>query len=374
MKRLLYKTLFILLFFNGSVFAQKKILYNDQIDVKKATEISLDIKNIPLKIIESLDNTIYIDFSMKFKNHSEKEINSYKKKLKIVKKVIGKTINLTIQSKNKISPVNFELSDGFYLTIPNTEIKDLNNEIGERKTKKQIVSQIFTKELKDQSFAVTLLNAIKKDKKAQIREAYFTLRIPKHLKFKIEAKETSLIFEGMSINDANVTMTKGNFQGEKIVNSKFNLKDTELKVVEFIGGNVKLLNVLKSLIGSVQKTHLEIESSKIEIGEVGESVSVQDFSSELFFYNFSSDFKDFKLTGEYSKIHFYEPIEDYSMTVVGNDTTFYHDGNTIVSQPSKENKKFKMMVRKPKKDKHFSGKIKFDITHSIFYYSTYTNN
>ena len=71
--------------------------------------------------------------------------------------------------------------------LMNIEMKNLDYKKGKRKTKEQIVSQIFEKNLENQSLRAKLLNAIKEDKTAQIREAYFMLRLPKNLKLKIES-------------------------------------------------------------------------------------------------------------------------------------------------------------------------------------------
>lgn len=371
MKQLLYKTLFVVcVIFSTSLFAQKKVLYRGEIEVKKAKTLKLEVKNIPLKIIESLDDKIYFDLSMEFNNHSEKEINSYKKRLKVAKEIVGNTIEVTIQSTRKISPIESKLSHGFELKIPKIELKNLKAKNRTRKTKNEVVSQIFTKELEEHSLGVVLLEAMKKDKKAQIREAHFILRVPKHLKFEIEAKESSLSVEGLKMNKATINVSNGNFQGFSMINTKLELKEGVLNLAEFEGGSIKLLNASKTLIGSIKKADIETESSKIEIGEIGENVNIKDFNSKLFLYNFSLDFKEFTLTGEYSKIHFYEPNNDFSITAFGNDTTFYFDEHTVVSQPSKENKRFKMMHRASKNNKPFSGNIKFDIMHSIFYYPT----
>ena len=370
MKLLSFKIAIMLLFFTSVIFGQKMTIYKNEIEVKKATILKLYVKNIPLKIIESLDNTIYLDFVMKFKNYTKKEMNSYKKKLKIKKTLIGDTLSLTIKSPVEIYRSVFAPSSGFDIVIPNNlwhAFKD--KEKNKKKTKEEIINQIFKEELNQESMSSVLLKQLKKDKKAKLKTAHFTLRIPKRLKFKIDAIESVIRIEGLNLNGAELNLNKGSIWLNKIINSKINIKDADLKVVEVEGGSINLLNATKNLIGSVKQTSIEAESAKIEIGEIGKNVTIQDFNSELFLYSFSSNFQKFSFIGEYSKIHFYEPIEDYGLSAFGHNTTFHYDKMKIVSQPSKSNKKSKMMDRKPK-TKNPSGIINFDIMHSIFYYPT----
>lgn len=371
MKQLHYKILGLFLIASCSVFSQKKMVYKNSFEAKEVSFLELDLKNIPLQITTSLDDTIHAVFSMEFENYSENEFKTEIKKLKVNFKKEGKKIILSVKSKTVISERTYSYnSDSGFVINHDFGGEKQKQKTQKRKSKKEIVNLIRAAEItKVGSLMAGIIKQVKNDKKAKIKKASFVLKVPKHLILSIQAEESRIVLEHEETTNLSLNLSDGSFQGRKMINSKIVVKDGSLKIEKVEGGNIKLKNVSKSLIGSATYTYIEAESSKIEIGEIQKNVKIQDFNSEFFLYNFSSDFEQFDLAGEYSKIHFYEPTDDYGMNAVGHDTTFHFGNSTVISQPSKSNKKSKMMDRKPK-TKDPSGNINFNIVHSIFYYPT----
>jgi hypothetical protein len=54
------------------------------------------------------------------------------------------------------------------------------------------------------------------------------------------------------------------------------------------------------MIAEVKNTVIDSEFSKIEFGEIGENVKINDFNSTYWLYNFSEDFERFIVLAEYS--------------------------------------------------------------------------
>jgi hypothetical protein len=149
----------------------------------------------------------------------------------------------------------------------------------------------------------------------------------------------------------------------------FKIENANLRAEGIVGGSYDFNNISKGLIGSLQNAKITSEFSKIQIGELKEKVSITDFNSEYFFYNWDPNFKRFDLFSEYSKIHlFYPEDNDFSMKVMGNNTkSMYGNKYEVNMQPTSKGEKFNMMERKAKGEGHFSGAINFDIIHGIIY-------
>lgn len=371
MKQLQYKILILFLVFTSAVFSQKKTVYKKSFETNGVSFLDLDLKNIPLQISASLDDNIHAFFFMEFENYSKSEIKNELKKIKVDFKKGAKRITLNIKSKTVISKDQyFYNSDSGFVIKNDFENENQQQKNPKRKTKKEILNQIKTSELAEEvGLMAEIIKQVKKDKNSKRLKTSLVLMVPEQLNFKILAKETKIELEHNVTKNLSLKMTGGSFHGGKIINSRIEINGGTLKIEEVDKGKLYLKNVTGSLIGALKDTSIEIETSKIEIGEINKNVKIKDFNSELFLYNYSSNFRTFNFTGEYSKIYFYEPIKDYGINAIGHDTTFHFDKTTVISQPSKSNKKSKMMDRKPKK-KNPSGIINFDIIHSIFYYPT----
>ena len=369
MKQLQYKILTFFLIFTCVSFSQKKTVYKKSYETEGLSSIVLKTKNIPLQILPSLDSKIHINFDMEFNNYTKNEIKNEIKKLKISSKKDTKKIVFSLKSSTLISQYSFSSYSGVRIRT-NFSSNKKKKSPQERKSKSEIIDQIKINQLtKNVDAMVEIIKQVKNDKKAKRQKAFFVIMIPEHLTLIIDAKETRIVLAHKKTTSLSLKMIDGSFQGKEIINSIIDVNGGSLKIEKINGGKLNLKNATKNLIGELKESNLKIETSKIEIGEVGKNVTIQDFNSELFLYNFLPNFKEFNFTGEYSKIHFYEPTDDYGMTALGHNTTFHFDGNTVISQPSKKNKKSKMMDRQPKK-KNPSGNINFDLIHSIFYYPT----
>lgn len=369
MKPLLYKSVVLFFIASISLCAQEKVLYNDSFDAKSISVIDLDLRNIPIQILPSLDTRISIQLSVNYKNFSKKEFQKIFPKVTVKKHQNQNVLNLKIVS-DKTIPTTYYASN-IDLKIDDSKLfkNKKKSDKFKRKTKQEIISEIAINTLKEESILGVLFKKVEEDKKAKNYRPKFILLIPKDKTIKINAYGTQIKLEQDQVNQLTLNMNKGGFTARKLLSPKITINNAPLRVEQIDNGNVALKDGGNSLIGSISKTTLKTEATFLKVGLIGNKVKFNDFNSEIYLYNFSSKFHEFHFTGDYSKIHFYEPTDDYGMNVFGNNTTFYFDKNSIISQPTKSNKKSKMMDRKPKKNNP-SGFINFEITHSIFYYPT----
>lgn len=376
MKLLLFKI--SLLFIVSSGFSQTKTVFNEQLSTENINTIQLDLENIPLIVKESLDDAIHLNFTMKFDNYTQRQIDSVIHKISFKKAIKRKQLFIDIKSKNKISKTQYSANISFTIEFAKgwaSEENKSTSKIPKQKSVTDIVSSIYEKELTplDEKEVKKLFV---EDESAQKQDAVFLLLVPKRLmkNLKMNAKNVSISFDNPEMINPEIYMDKSSFRARKITNPNIKINNADFKIEEVMGGKVTLKNTSKVLIGEITETQLTTENSKIEIGELKKNVRITDFNSNIYLYNFSDKFKSFNLNGEYTTLYFFHPKNDFEMECFGHDTTFVHDKVTIVSEPSKTGKKSKMMERKRKNDKPFAGNIKFDIVHTNFYYPTTNKN
>ena len=170
-------------------------------------------------------------------------------------------------------------------------------------------------------------------------------------------------------NEISMSLKHGFFKGKQLSNerNKFKIEDANFKTESLRGGSYDFINVRQGLIGSIDKVIITSEFSKIEIGEIRKDVLITDFNSEYWLYNWSKNFQQFDLYSQYSKLYYFYPDTDYSLTVVGNNTVNYVGTMKISMQPTKKGEKFLMMDRKAKNNGVFAGAINLDIIDGIIY-------
>lgn len=363
MRLLLYKSLILFLTFTSLIFGQKEIVLKKSFNLDSENILKLDLKNVPLTILESNDGKIHVDFSMEFKGFSKDEIKNEVAKVKFNKDNSDNIISLSFKSDTRISNYAFITNSPLSVSFPDPP-NGLKNKMSLKKTKSDVLDEIKLKTT-DNIFK----EQIKNDKSAKTQKAHFYISIPKYLMLRIEAHESNIISELDVLKNLILTLDVGLFKGNRLIGSRTSISanNASLKIVQLDVGGLALSNVNKCLIGSIKNADITSELSKIEIGEIQENVKIQDFNSELFLYNFSDNFKTFELNAEYSKVNFYQPENDFSYLAIGNNTVNHFDNITVNMQPNKKGKKVKMVKRKKKGIGKYAGHILFDIVHGVIY-------
>lgn len=382
MKRLTFKISMLMLITSVSIFAQKKTVYSQSFSADKNTTAIFNLENTTVEIVESTDGKVHFDYILEFDGYSQKEMREQLEKIKVEAVKFDNHINLVSNSVTKISDVTFAFDSPNGLILDDVDWqKDTNSIV--RKSRDSIIEEIrynafgkikapfkyFSDRFKTKDENGKIENIRKLDIK--ILRSQFVIKIPPYLKLKVNGKDTQITMRDDSENELSVVLKRGYFYAKQLHNeyNVFKLENANLRVEAIDGGTYSFNNISKGLVGSLQNVKIASEFSEIQIGELKEKVSITDFNSEYFFYNWDTDFKRFDLFSEYSKIHlFYPEDNDFSMKVMGNNTkSMYGKDLVIEMQPTSKGEKFNMMERKAKGEGHFSGAINFDIIHGIIY-------
>ncbi|MFT4611623.1 MAG: hypothetical protein ACJA1H_002079 [Glaciecola sp.] len=382
MTQLTFKIGVLMLITSVSVFAQKKTVYSERFSADENTTAIFNLENTTVSIETSTDGKVHFDYTLEFIGYSVEEMREQLGEIKVEATKFENHITLVSNSVTKISSVSYtyDAPDGLVLDYDGWQ-KDSDSIV--RKSKDSIIEEIhynafgkinapfkyFGERFKTMKASGKLKNIKMSDVK--ILRSQFFIKIPPNLKLKINGKDAQITMRDNSANELSVVLKRGYFYAKQLSNeyNVFKIENANLRAEGIIGGNYVFNNISKGLIGSLQNVKITSEFSKIQIGELKEKVSITDFNSEYFFYNWSTDFKRFDLFSEYSKIHLFYPKDtDFSMKFMGNNTkSMYGDDLVIEMQPTSKGEKYNMMERKAKGEGHFAGAINFDIIHGIIY-------
>ncbi|MCK0110190.1 hypothetical protein MWU58_12855 [Flavobacteriaceae bacterium S0825] len=376
MKLFKSKILVLMLITSITTFAQNELIYSKIFDTNSSTTAIFNLENTAVAIEESIDDKIHFDYKIEFKNYSKKEIKSFLDNIKVEATMFENNITLDAKSATKVSQTSYAFDTPFGLTLESDFFKtDSMTQKSMRKSKDSIIKLI-----NDESLSKVILKSVKfldndnNEKpidfdKVKMYKSQFVIKLPNSVSLKINAKESQITFRNDMTNELSIDLNKGLFKAKKLINNynKIKIVKASFKSEKIVGGNYDFINVSNGLIGSIKNIKINSELSKLEIGEIEKNITITDFNSEYWFYNWSTDFGRFNLYSEYSKIHYFYPESDYSLKVVGNNTVNYLGETKITMQPTKNGKKFKMMERKPRKEGVFAGAINFDIVHGVIY-------
>ena len=371
MKRLLFS----LCFMSSFIYAQKETVFDKSISVENFKNLDLHIENIALDIRKSKDEKVHLDFKLELDNFSKKEKEEFINQIKFEQNTFNDKLSFTIKSKEEIAKRQMfpdeRITGGDLSKLLRSTMKKYVKFNSERKTKKGIIigHNGFFEEYAEY---YVLKEKLAKSKKVKYLKSFFTIYVPENLldNLNIKAKECRFNFGELELKNLNLFTDGGYLNISKLTKSKITCWNGAVFLGEVDSSIIVGRSTTNILIGGIANSNLIAEYTKVEIGEVGVYNDIKDFNSKIYLYNFIDHFKKFNFKGEYSEIHFYEPEKEYTMVCRGHDATYFFNTDTIVSQPSKTGKKSKMMERKRKNDKEFSGDIQFDIVHTKFYYPT----
>lgn len=390
MKRLAFKTCILMLITSGSIFAQKKTVFSKDFSADKLTTAIFNLENTTVAIETSRDGKVHFDYTLEFDGYSKREVEEKLQSVSVEATKFENHITLVSSSVTQISSVSYAYNAPNGLVLDYDGSAKSNDSIV-RKSRDSILEEIrynsfgklkapfkyFGDRFKTQDENGKLKNIRKGNVK--ILRSQFVIKIPPYLKLKINGKDAQITLRDDSMNELSVVLKRGYFYAKQLINeyNLFKVENANLRAEGIVGGTYNFNNISKGLIGSLQNVNIVSEFSKIQIGELKEKVSITDFNSEYFFYNWDANFKRFDLFSEYSKIHlFYPEDNDFSLKVMGNNTkSMYGSKIEVNMQPTSKGVKYNMMERKAKGEGHFSGAINFDIIHGIIYnYNDTFNN
>ena len=375
-----FKLLALMLITSVMLNAQQHKIHTESFTADRNTTAIFNLDNITVALEESTDGKLHVDYIMEFDGYSKTEINTFLEEIKVEVSKFDNHITLNASSENKISIETYEFKTTDAITINQSFFESKKDSVS-RKSLDTLRLEIeqnnhsiqgnSLKYINDRFKKVDKNGKVTNFKKGGIKmmRSRFTIKIPPYLKLTVNAKESGLYIRQHLRNELTGTLIGGTLKTKEISNpyNKLKIENATMEALAIDGGDFEFINLKNSKIGSIQNTKITSEFSKLEIGEIQKNVTITDFNSEYYFYNWAKDVKRFNLYSEYSKIHFFYPKLDYSFKVIGNNTKNFIGKYTIEMQPTKKGEKFNMMERKSQGKGEFSGKIFFDIIHGIIY-------
>jgi len=377
-----FKILLLMLITSVMLNAQQHKILSESFTADTNTTTIFNLDNITVALEESTDGKVYVDYIMEFDGYSKKEINSFLDEIKVEVGKFDNHITLNASSENKISLETYEFKTTDAITINQSFFESKKDSVS-RKSLEVLRLEIEQNNRSIQGNSLKYINdRFKKvDKNGKVTNfkkggikmmrSRFTIKIPPYLKLIVNAKESGLYIRHHLRNELTGTLIGGTLKTKEISNpyNKVKIENATLEAIAIEGGDFDFINLKNSKIGSIQNTKITSEFSKVEIGEIRKNVTITDFNSEYYFYNWAKDFKRFNLYSEYSKIHFWYPKANHSLKVIGNNTKNLVSNNKfeINMQPTSKEEKYTMMVKEAHPGEKLSGQIFFDIVHGIIY-------
>ena len=371
-----FKVLFFLLSISNIIWAQKKQILHKTFDTNDITTMIVNLNNSTVNIQSSQSDKVQIDYKLEFIGFSNGEISEKLKEIEADANMFDNHITLTANSIDKLSYKSHVYSAPGGIVYKGSLFNKSSDNPEFRKTRDSIIAEInyndsdfFNKHLEFLDENEEVIKNV--EEYVKTLNVHFTIEIPNNVKLTINAKDSQIRMNQKITNELVFNLKKGSLKALELSNdyNKVKIEDADLKIITLSGGNYIFNNISRGLIGSVSSSNITSEFSEIQIGEIQENVSITDFTSSYWFYNWSDRFTRFDLFSEYSKIHFFYPVKDHSLKVFGNNTKNILDNGAfeINMQPTSSGEKFNMMHRKPKGEGQFSGAINFDIIHGIIY-------
>lgn len=367
MKLLFYKICLLLFLLKTINTFTQTTIYKESF---YAESIDFNLKNLPIKFIESKDNKVHFNFSFHFKNYTAKQQDSIKKLINFDIKTLNNKLFVNIKSKNDLPTVQYingEEKTKEFSKILMKYVKvdfDFSNK---HQTKKEFLKYFITEEEQIQAYK----NLLKKDysikKHVLVSYPSFIISVPKKLlnNLKLSADNCNLKMNDLTLMNSKIFTNDGAIKITKIQNSNITIHNG----TGFIKELESTIAILRSnsgfKIGVISNSNLITENTRLNIGEITKYSDIKDYNSKFIFNNFGNKFDTFNFKGEYSNITLYPPKNDYTLKAYGNSCSFTINGITSKYGNKKDDKKYLMLKIKRKMKKEFDGNIKLDIVNSI---------
>lgn len=354
--KILFKTLILIVITSGQLQAQVHEIYKKSFDAEAIDLVSLDLNSSYVTIESSSDNKIHFDYNIEFENYSKKEKESFLNQIEVSSQIINNKLEFKTASGKALGELVYSIESLYGIAFEGDNIvfnKNSNREF--RKSKQYFLS--INNSSRAQSLKEYLKNIRALDEKGgkkkvnqkniKIVRTKFTVRIPKHLNLRIIAIHSNLEFKDdceskITVNARNTSLK---FKNLTHALNNFDIVNGNFRANAINGGYFILNHVDKVLISEIKNLKIDSEFTECSFGEIGANIEINDFNSKFWLYNYSKDFKNFKMNTEYSEINlFYPENTNYFLETFGHDTIHYMNNITTEIPPSKKNKSSKMLV------------------------------
>lgn len=375
MRPLLFNIAVLCMLFVSGLTAQTKTVYKKSFPTTETTKLNLDLTNIAVSIETSSKDEIEIDLNLEFNKYSEEDIQKILDGIKVNTRTNDEFIDFRIFSKTKISHESYALTskEGFVLDY---------DDFGKGKEKKNPhkTKEALLKEINNAKGGKGLFDKMKilgedgKKRKidknnVKVMKSHFVIKVPKEIYFRLQGMDSQIFVKGDLTQQVDINVMKGLFKAKNIENkaSVFMASNANVSVEKVATKKLFLKDVSKGLFGSIEHTKCKFTGSKVELGFIGKGVSVEDYNSKIFFYNFDKNFEALPFTGEYTELFVFDFEKKVKMKAKGSITLMFDEGKVIsTSSSSKGTKPGKTSMEKEAKDKPY-GRIEVNLENGVLH-------
>ncbi len=355
-------------------FSQTKVeILNKNFPANENTILNLDLDNVAVVLEESFDGKIHFDYNIFFGKYSKKK-----------REAISKEVDVAVSKKNNL--VSLKVNNSMYMGINHESdismdslkvvLKDYVNYKKSNKFKYKTKDSIIT-EIRNSSGS-NLTDFIKRKKinyednkvirKNKMFVRVFKIKVPKNIQIKLKSINSTVIIRYDLNKKFTANTFKGNLKFKKILakENRIIASNGIFQAEEINNGRIEFLDMNKVVIGEMSNISIATETSRIQIGEIGENVDFNDFNSKLYLYNFSEKFTKFNLKGDYSELNLYNITKsNFSMDVFGHNTTLNMNETKTSFGLSKDKKLDKILEKKVKLGTVSEGNIAIELRNGI---------
>jgi len=373
MKPYIYSILFFLI--TNTIFSQtEEVLLDRSYLANETTILNLDLDNAIIVFEESKDDKIHFNYKISYNKNAKQKIKKYLKQSKIETSKNGNTV--TLDAKNSMYLKLIYSSNGIDFDTSKKHIKNIFSIIKNNKflykSRDSVLKEIgfsLGSDYDDYFKKLKLENPNKNyGKPSKKLKQQFIIKVPKNVKIKIKALHSKINFtyDVSNLLDLSSFKTEYKFKIINNKNNRFKLMHGIFQAEQISGGNYNLKDIHKVKIGVISSVKLETETSRIQIGEIGKNVSITDFNSKIYLYNFSNNFNKFDLKGDYSELSFYNILDNnYSLNIFGHNTVLNMNDKKTSFGLSKEKKTTKIIEKKAKTIENSFGIMEIELLNGI---------
>lgn len=374
MRPSLFKITIVFALLMTVVTAQTKTVYQKSFTTKVNTKLNLDLTNTSVVIEVSPNNEVQIDFSLEFENYTEKGIQKVLDGIEVDARTRNNMIDFRVVSKTKIARESFVLSTNDGLILDENKINAKNEKKNPYRTKEDVLNEIknprglkknFLENVKILKDDGTKTKIDKKD--VQRMKSLFTIKIPKDLYFRLQGTESQVFIKNDLTQRAEIYIAKGLFRAKKITHkeSQISSKGSNVYIESVSVDKLTLDDVSKGIFGTIDHTDCMFKGSRVELGYIGPNVSIRDYNSKIYFYNFDKNFAALPFTGEYTELFVYDYEKNVKLKAKGSITLMFDDENLFGSS-SKGVKPTTAVVETTVEKKPY-GKIEVNLENGVLH-------
>jgi uncharacterized protein YdeI (YjbR/CyaY-like superfamily) len=374
MRPSLFKITAVFALLISMVTAQTKTVYQKTFPTNSNTKLNLDLNNASVVIESSPNNEVQIDFRLEFENYTEKGIKKVLDGIEVNSRTRNNLVDFRVVSKTKIARESFLLSANEGLILDENKIKAKNEKKNPYRTREEVLNEIKNPNGLKKNFLENV-KILKDDgtktkfnrKDVQRMKSLFTIKIPKDLYFRLQGTETQVFVMFDLTQKAEIHMSKGMFRAKKLEHkeSRVSSKGSNIYIESISADQLMLDDVSKGIFGSIAHTDCTFKGSRVELGFIGPEVSIRDYNSKIYFYNFDKNFAALPFNGEYTELFVYDYEKNVKLKAKGSITLMFDDENPFGSG-SKGVKPTTAVVETTVKKKPY-GKIEVNLENGVLH-------